>query len=71
MIPRIKEVCEILGITQLELAEKMGMHYSSFSKWSEGVPKTSAAFLDALVENHKLKQELDSIKAAIAVLREV
>ena len=33
----VKKVCKELGITQKELAKKMGVHEETVSKWSRGI----------------------------------
>lgn len=71
MIDKIRNILDETGITQLELAEKMGMHYSSFNKWTdESIPRSSEKALDLILENHRLKTELAKIKNAVKVLKE-
>lgn len=71
MQDRVREVCSKLGITQLELAKMMGVHYSTFSKWKENPPLSSELFMRALVEKEELKQELERIRSAVAVLKQL
>lgn len=71
MVDKIKTICQELDITQMQLADMLGLHYSSFSKWKEKIPKNSEITLDLLVENHRLKQELTTIKEALKVLRQI
>lgn len=66
---KVKLVCKELNITQNELAELLGIHYTTFSKWKKEVPKSSEVALDLLLENHKLKSELAKIKEALKFLR--
>ena len=68
---KVKEVCKILGITQNELADLMGLHYTAFSKWKDKTPKNAEIFLNLIVENYGLKQELKQIKEAIKILKEI
>lgn len=68
---KVKIVCETLNITQMQLADLMGLHYTAFSKWSEKIPKNMDKFLDVILENHNLKMQLDSIKNAIKVLKNI
>lgn len=68
---KVKLVCETLKITQTQLANLMGLHYTAFSKWNEKIPKNMDLFLDSILENHKLKQELESIKKAIKILKDL
>lgn len=66
---KIKEICAELGITQNELAELLGIHYTTFSKWKDAIPKNSEITLNLLVENHHLKQKLAKVKDAINLLK--
>lgn len=66
---KIKEICTELGITQNELAELLGIHYTTFSKWKDGIPKNSEITLNLLVENHRLKQKLSKASEAINLLK--
>ena len=66
---KIKAICQELGITQMQLADRIGIHYSNFSKYKEKIPKSTEITLDILVQNHRLQQELQSIKEAISVLK--
>ena len=65
---KVKEVCKILGITQNQLAELMGLHYTAFSKWKDKTPKNAEIFLNLIIENYELKQEL---KEAVKILKEI
>lgn len=64
---KVKEVCKILGITQNQLAELMGLHYTAFSKWKDKTPKNAEIFLNLIIENYELKQ----IKEAIKILKDL
>ncbi|WP_281650469.1 XRE family transcriptional regulator [Helicobacter bilis] len=68
---KVKEVCKILGITQNQLAELMGLHYTAFSKWKDKTPKNAEIFLNLIIENYELKQELKQIKEAIKILKDL
>ncbi|EMZ37753.1 hypothetical protein C826_01833 [Helicobacter bilis WiWa] len=68
---KVKEVCKILGITQNQLAELMGLHYTAFSKWKDKTPKNAEIFLNLIIENYELKQELKQIKEAVKILKEI
>ncbi|ABS43160.1 helix-turn-helix domain-containing protein [Campylobacter lari] len=56
----IKEFCKNIGITQKELAEKVGMSQEGLNSiLSTGkISKTLEASINLLMENEKLKQEL-------------
>lgn len=66
---KIKAICTELGITQNELAEKLGIHYTTFSKWKDAIPKNAEITLDLLLENHRLKNKLAKISDAINILK--
>lgn len=66
---KIKAICTELGITQNELAEKLGIHYTTFSKWKDAIPKNAEITLDLLLENHRLKNRLAKISDAINILK--
>lgn len=68
---KVKEVCKILGITQNQLAELMGLHYTAFSKWKDKTPKNAEIFLNLIIENYELKQELKQIKEAVKILKDL
>ena len=42
---KVKEVCKILGITQNQLAELMGLHYTAFQNGKTKRPKMRKFFL--------------------------
>ncbi|HGQ6563047.1 TPA: helix-turn-helix domain-containing protein [Campylobacter jejuni subsp. jejuni] len=56
----IKDFCKNIGITQKELAEKVGMSQEGLNSiLSTGkISKTLEASINLLMENEKLKQEL-------------
>lgn len=66
---KIKAICTELGITQNELAEKLSIHYTTFSKWKDAIPKNAEITLDLLLENHRLKNKLAKISDAISILK--
>lgn len=66
---KVKMICAELGITQNELAELMGLHYTAFSKWKEKIPKNADICLDLILENHRLKKQMREIKTAIHTLQ--
>lgn len=67
----VKDVCAELKITQNELAEMLGLHYTTFAKWKDGIPKSSQIALDLLIENHRLKSKLASIVEAVKVIKDL
>ena len=46
----IKQLRKAMGITQSQLAEKMGVERSAVAKWEAGVANPSTAKLPALAE---------------------
>ncbi|PAF50834.1 helix-turn-helix transcriptional regulator [Helicobacter sp. 13S00477-4] len=65
---KVKMICAELGITQNQLAEMMGMHFTAFSKWKEKIPKNADFCLDLILENHRLKRKMDLVQNAIKTL---
>jgi DNA-binding XRE family transcriptional regulator len=60
----VKKTCRELGITQKELAERIGYGYSTIKSIASGNPisenlKTS---ISLLVRNYQLEQELKTVK---------
>jgi transcriptional regulator with XRE-family HTH domain len=56
----VKKTCRELGITQKELAEKIGFSTTSISKWNKkrnGIPRNVEKVLNLLVEHELLKKE--------------
>ncbi len=50
----VKKTCRELGITQKELAEKIGVAPYTISRWANGeIDKTIEVFLDALIYKHR------------------
>ena len=61
----VKQVCRKLGITQRELAERMDIPESTVARWKGGdLPRLAELYLNALLENIKLKSKLEAIKKA-------
>ncbi len=56
----IKQVCKELGITQKELAERIGIPSGTVSRWAStgDIPKTARLALELLLENKELKEKL-------------
>ncbi|KAA6229959.1 helix-turn-helix transcriptional regulator [Campylobacter sp. LR264d] len=67
----LKKTCKELNITQSELAKLLGYHFTSFSKWSNKIPKNSEITLNLLIENHRLKKQIAEFKNALRVLRDL
>ncbi|EJF06452.1 putative transcriptional regulator with C-terminal CBS domains [Thiovulum sp. ES] len=64
----IKKTCKELGITQKELAERIGFSTTSISKWNKkinGIPKNVEKVLNLLVEHELLKKEYELFRQRI------
>lgn len=65
----VKRACKELGITQKELAEKLGVSKPSVERWAQSeVPEQSQKQIETLLENIQLKQELEELKSAIKTI---
>ncbi|SFP61153.1 helix-turn-helix domain-containing protein [Hydrogenimonas thermophila] len=59
----IKRVCKELGLTQKELAERLGVKPSAVSNWSNGdIPNLAKIVLEQMIEINKLQTKLQTIK---------
>jgi transcriptional regulator with XRE-family HTH domain len=67
----VKQVCSELGISQKELAARLGMHEISVGRWSHDIPKSAEKTLELLLENHKLKEKCNKIDAFMKLLDEL
>ncbi|QYH11956.1 helix-turn-helix domain-containing protein [Campylobacter jejuni] len=69
----IKDFCKNIGITQKELAEKVGMSQEGLNSiLSTGkISKTLEASINLLMENEKLKQELKNYENLKNSLKQV
>jgi transcriptional regulator with XRE-family HTH domain len=58
----VKKTCRELGITQKELAEKIGVNPRTISVWSHGkIEKHSKVLLEALIDQYKYYRIIDLI----------
>lgn len=64
----VKRACKELGITQKELAEKLGITPSAISQWGNDVPKTTQVAIELIIENNQLKKDIKAILEGQAVL---
>ncbi len=70
----VKKTCRELGITQKELAEKIGVAPVSISRWSRGehqIPKNIELLFITLIENHKfqaINREIINFKERLDLL---
>lgn len=68
----VKKVCAELGITQRELAERMGVSQNMPATWSSGAEPSNMAvkFMELLINHEKTKRQLDKFKQGFALIDE-
>ena len=67
----VKKVCKELGITQKELAERLGVPQPTFARWASGdIPEHAKKLVMLYLENMQLKQKLKKVTNALKVLKE-
>lgn len=68
----VKRVCKELGITQRELAERMGVSQGMPAKWSSGDEPSQMAvkIMELLIEHEKVKCRLDKFQQAFVLIDE-
>jgi transcriptional regulator with XRE-family HTH domain len=69
----VKKVCKELGITQKELAEKMGVNDVTVRNWSSkgNPPDWAVNFMNLLLEYEKVKEKADKAKKLVEILEEL
>ena len=69
----VKKVCKELGITQKELAERMGVNDVTVRNWSSkgNIPDWAIKFMDLLLEYEKVKEKADKAKQITILLDEL
>lgn len=70
----VKKVCKELGITQRELAERLGVHITAVQKWvanANELPLQTQKVLELVLENHRLKTKVDKIEKIISLFNEL
>lgn len=69
----IKLTCKELGLTQKELAERLGSHLTTIQKWAsaDDLPLSAKKSLELILENHYLKQKVEKIETIIKLLNEL
>lgn len=68
----VKEVCSVLGITQKELADIIGIDDGTVRKWASGATKTplwAENFIQILIENRQLKADIKTLLDAQAIAK--
>ena len=65
----VKKVCKELGITQKELAERIGVSEGTIRNWSSkgDVPEWARNFINLLIENKKNQEIVDTLKKLISL----
>ena len=68
----VKKTCKELGITQKELAEKLGIHLTTVQKWvsSNEFPLNAEKTIKLIKENKLLKLKLEKFKTAFTLIEE-
>lgn len=65
----VKHACKELGITQKELADKLGVSKPSVERWAQGeTPEQAANQINLLLENTAMKKELEELRNAIKTI---
>jgi len=69
----VKKVCKELGITQKELAERMGVNDVTVRNWSSkgNPPEWAINFMNLLLEYEKVKEKADKAKQIAILLDEL
>ena len=70
----VKRVCKELGITQRELAERLGVHITAVQKWvanANELPLQTQKVLELVLENHHLKTKVEKIEKIISLFNEL
>ncbi len=70
----VKKVCRELGITQRELAERLGVHITAVQKWvanANELPLQTQKVLELVLENHHLKTKVEKIEKIISLFNEL
>ena len=68
----VKKTCKELGITQKELAERLGTHLTTVQKWvsSNELPNNATKSIELLLENEVLKLKLNKFNTAFNMIDE-
>jgi len=68
----VKRVCKELGLTQKELAERLGVNDGTVRKWASQTepPEWAVKFLHLLLEKERLKERLDKFQKAFDLIDE-
>ncbi len=61
----VKKVCKELGLTQKELAERIGVAEGTVNRWAsnpDSIPEQSTKMFELLIENKRLREKEEKIK---------
>jgi len=59
----VKKVCKELGITQKELAERLGVKPSAISNWASGdIPNVAKIALEQMLKINDLEKKVEKLK---------
>ena len=69
----VKSTCQALGITQKELAERIGAAEATVRNWSAGkdIPQWAAKSMALLLENQKNQEVISTLQHLKKLLREI
>ena len=69
----VKKVCKQLGITQKELAEKMGVSEGTMRNWSSqnNPPEWAVKFMNLLLEYEEVKDKAEKAKLLATLIDEL
>ena len=69
----VKKVCKELGITQKELAEKMGVSEGTMRNWSSqnNPPEWAVKFMNLLLEYEEVKDKAEKAKLLATLIDEL
>jgi len=69
----VKKTCRELGITQKELAERIGTHDTTIAKWisNNNIPKSAKKTLELVLENNILQNRIKKIISAFQIIDEI
>lgn len=67
----IKDTCKALGITQKELAEKMGVAEQTMRNWSSkgNIPEWAEKFINTIMEQKELLSAIEKQKDTLQVFK--
>ena len=66
----VKRTCKELGITQKELAERLGVNDGTIRKWASQTepPEWGVKFLELLIKNKELEEKYNLFKNAFDMI---